>query len=80
MKDVQALSTEEDGKGWNGCEERVQVQRTQAVGLGGRQRACLKVCPGAAVRGEIWNVTMVEKGLQCPVSVHVVHLYVLQSS
>lgn len=29
---------EEDGKGWNGSEERVQVQRIQAVGLGGRQR------------------------------------------
>lgn len=79
MKDVQALSTEEDGKGWNGSEERVQVQRTQAVGLGG-QAEDLKACLGAAIRVEVWNVTMVEKGLQYPVSVHIVHLYVLQSS
>lgn len=65
------MTTEEEGKGWNGSKERVQVQRTQGVGLGGRQRAWLKACPGAAVRVEVWNVTVVEKGLQCAVSVHI---------
>ena len=74
------MSTVEVGKGLNGYEERVQVQRTQGVGLGGRQRAWLKACLGAAVRVKVWNVTMVEKGLQCTVIVHIVHLYVLQSS
>lgn len=80
MKDVQALTTEEEGKGWNGSKERVQVQRTQGVGLGGRQRAWLKACPGAAVRVRFGMSPWLRKAFNVQLVYIYIHLFVLQSS
>lgn len=70
MKDVQALTTEEEGKGWNGSKERVQVQNTRG-GAGGQAEGSLALVQEQLSEGGWENVTVVEKGLQCAVSVHI---------
>ena len=54
----------------------LQVQRTE-----GRGRARLKAYPGGVVGVEVWNVAwdMIKKGLEYPVNLLRVHLYVLQN-